>query len=440
MTVLIVVNGALRLHQNALLADLAGERVFYVWHHDIALFEVPGLPIASARWRFLAEGVRALGDALTGAGHRLQLTQGPWAETLAQLAAQLDATCVRVVDLPASREQAANDQLDHALRAQGRRLQRINTHSLLTASQLGSPLSLLPDVFTRCRHRWEKQPMSWPSWPDQPDLGQPGQWPDNRAATLAGVCPRPPWPANLGPATVAVGQRPFDGSESAGLARLKYFLHDTRAVLTYKETRNGFDGDCFASLLSPWLASGALSVQRVWTAIVEFESAVAANESTYWLRFELLWREFFQWQCRRHGTRWFSSAPSAWDQPADFSPIALSERQTTRWQHWLAADTGQPLIDANLQLLLQTGWMSNRGRQIVASHFIHDLGLDWRLGAMAFEAALLDYDPASNWGNWAYIAGRGHDPRGGRAFNLKKQAETWDPAGEFVARWHQRTR
>ena len=51
--------------------------------------------------------------------------------------------------------------------------------------------------------------------------------------------------------------------------------------------------------------------------------------------------------------------------------------------------------------------MSNRGRQNVASYLVHDLNLDWRLGAGYFEAQLIDYDPASNWGNWAYIAGVG---------------------------------
>jgi len=86
-------------------------------------------------------------------------------------------------------------------------------------------------------------------------------------------------------------------------------------------------------------------------------------------------------------------------------------------------------------MLNLTGWMSNRGRQNVASFLIHELALDWRLGALWFESQLVDYDVASNWGNWAYLAGVGNDPRGSRRFNIAKQAQTHDPAGEFVREW-----
>jgi deoxyribodipyrimidine photo-lyase len=60
---------------------------------------------------------------------------------------------------------------------------------------------------------------------------------------------------------------------------------------------------------------------------------------------------------------------------------------------------------------------------------------DWRLGAAWFQQQLVDYDVASNWGNWAYIAGVGHDPRGGRIFNVAKQVEQHDPDGRYVAVW-----
>ena len=88
-----------------------------------------------------------------------------------------------------------------------------------------------------------------------------------------------------------------------------------------------------------------------------------------------------------------------------------------------------------MKQLNHTGYMSNRGRQIVASCFIHELGLDWRYGATYFEQQLIDYDVASNWGNWQYLAGVGADPRGCRQFNLKKQTQQHDPKGEFMDKW-----
>jgi deoxyribodipyrimidine photo-lyase len=85
--------------------------------------------------------------------------------------------------------------------------------------------------------------------------------------------------------------------------------------------------------------------------------------------------------------------------------------------------------------LNETGYMSNRGRQLVASCFVHELNLDWRYGASYMESHLIDYDVASNWGNWQYLAGVGADARGHRKFNIDKQASTYDPNGEFVRRW-----
>ena len=82
-----------------------------------------------------------------------------------------------------------------------------------------------------------------------------------------------------------------------------------------------------------------------------------------------------------------------------------------------------------------TGFMSNRSRQNVASHFVHELGMDWRIGAQYFEALLVDYDVYSNWGNWAYVAGVGNDPRENRRFNIAHQAQTYDPEGAYQKLW-----
>ena len=85
--------------------------------------------------------------------------------------------------------------------------------------------------------------------------------------------------------------------------------------------------------------------------------------------------------------------------------------------------------------LNRTGYLSNRARQIVASALVNELQVDWRYGAAWFEQQLIDYEVGSNWGNWQYIAGVGADPRGGRHFNLEKQAAQFDPDGDYVRRW-----
>jgi len=86
--------------------------------------------------------------------------------------------------------------------------------------------------------------------------------------------------------------------------------------------------------------------------------------------------------------------------------------------------------------LAETGWMSNRGRQNVASYLVHELGIDWRWGAAYFESLLIDYDPSSNYGNWMYVAGVGNDPRA-RVFSMERQAQQYDPKGLHQQTWLQ---
>ena len=84
--------------------------------------------------------------------------------------------------------------------------------------------------------------------------------------------------------------------------------------------------------------------------------------------------------------------------------------------------------------LKKTGWMSNRGRQNVASFLVHNLNLPWTWGAEYFEKMLIDYDPESNWGNWLYLSGKGSDPRA-REFNTQKQAKDYDTQGLYQEKW-----
>lgn len=221
-------------------------------------------------------------------------------------------------------------------------------------------------------------------------------------------------------------------SEPAALQRLTHFIWQSQHILHYKQSRNQLFGTDYASFCSAGLAVGSLSVRHVWQQITRFEAELTANESTYWLKFELLWREFFRWQFRKYGSRWFSrnGIQQAKTLTPDFEAPQLSLQQRNKFNCWCAGDTGNAFIDANMRLLNQTGLMSNRGRQNVASYLIYDLGLDWRLGAAYFEQRLLDYDCASNWGNWAYIAGTGNSSP--RRFNTEKQAQQYDAEAEFV--------
>merc|ERR1719454_1731275 len=142
--------------------------------------------------------------------------------------------------------------------------------------------------------------------------------------------------------------------------------------------------------------------------------------------FELLWRDFFRYYCAKHGRAVFMEGGPIGSYQTWITDAELLER-------WRAGTLGVPLVDANMRELAATGFMSNRGRQNVASYLALDLQLDWRYGADHFESLLLDYDVASNWGNWVSAAGL----TGGRInrFNIVKQSKDYDPDGEYIKKW-----
>uniref|UniRef100_A0A0D9WSW6 Cryptochrome DASH n=1 Tax=Leersia perrieri TaxID=77586 RepID=A0A0D9WSW6_9ORYZ len=220
----------------------------------------------------------------------------------------------------------------------------------------------------------------------------------------------------------------FVGGESAALGRVHEYFWKKDQLKVYKETRNGMLGPDYSTKFSPWLASGSLSPRYICEEVKRYEKQRVANDSTYWVLFELIWRDYFRFISAKYGNSIFHlggprKVVSKWSQ------------DQALFESWRDGRTGYPLIDANMKELLATGFMSNRGRQIVCSFLVRDMGIDWRMGAEWFETCLLDYDPASNYGNWTYGAGVGNDPREDRYFSIPKQAKTYDPDGEYVAYW-----
>jgi deoxyribodipyrimidine photo-lyase len=219
------------------------------------------------------------------------------------------------------------------------------------------------------------------------------------------------------------------GGESEALKRLRTYFWETKAVSHYKETRNGMIELNDSSKFSPWLALGCLSPRSIYQELLRFEAELGRNPSTEHLVYELLWRDYFKFFSKKYGAQIFIES--------GVRPLVFP-RETIRdhalFMKWCEGKTGEDFVDANMRELNLTGWMSNRGRQNVASFLMHDLKLPWTWGARYFEEKLIDYDPDLNWGNWLYFSGYGSDPRS-RKFNIKSQAETYDPAGEYRRKW-----
>lgn len=231
------------------------------------------------------------------------------------------------------------------------------------------------------------------------------------------------------PAPLATAAEParFIGGENAALTHLtRYFA--SNLPNTYLDTRNALMGEGSSSTFSPWLANGCLSVRAAAQALQRFESEHGKSLSTGWLYQELLWREFFYWYSALYKNKLFKFEGKTTNKPK-------TSHYSQRLKAWCEGNTPWPLVNACMRELNATGFISNRGRQIVASCLVNELAHDWRYGAAYFEQQLVDYDLGANWGNWQYIAGVGADSRGGRHFNLDKQQQQFDADGSYRRRW-----
>ncbi len=220
----------------------------------------------------------------------------------------------------------------------------------------------------------------------------------------------------------------FKGGEGEASKRLQHYFWETEALKTYKETRNELLGANYSSKFSAWLSLGCISPRTIYWEIKKFEQDVVANSSTYWLIFELIWRDYFYFVAMKYGKLLFRKGG------IKQKPLYCISNEAM-FENWRIGNTGIAFIDANMRELLHTGFMSNRGRQNVASYLVKDLKLDWRMGAAWFEHCLVDYDLASNYGNWNYAAGIGNDPREDRYFNIPTQVAKYDPEGKYVRHW-----
>lgn len=381
------------------------------------------------RAKFVLECVQDLKLRLRSLGSDLLVLVGSPERRLAELAARVGATEVLTEQLAGDEERRANERLRAALRPLGAELSEVWGGTLYHLADLGfsNHLQDMPDVFTPFRERCEAScgVRALLDSPEARSLPLPRtELPELGFSPCWGDLPFPepvvePTMHERSAFTVA-------GGETPALARLKHYLWESDAVAEYFEVRNGMLGTEYSTKLSASLAQGCISARRIFHEINRYERERTKNKSTYWVVFELIWRDFFRFFAVKHKSRIFKIGGTAglgrsWSS----DPEAL-----LRWKH---GTTGWPLVDANMRELARTGWMSNRGRQNVASFLALDLGIDWRAGADHFESLLVDYDVASNWGNWVAAAGL----TGGRVnkFNISKQGQDYDASGEYVRTW-----
>jgi deoxyribodipyrimidine photo-lyase len=417
----------LRLHDHSPLAQAIkeGAKVVPIYCFDDRQFGQTkfGFPkTGNFRSQFLIESVADLRESWKSLGSNLIVRRGLPEEIIPALATELGITDLYYHRECTDEEVTVEKALESALKPLNISCKSFWGHTIHRLQDLPFNIANIPELFTKFRKDVERE---------------------CRIPTpLAAPTKLPPLPAEIDPGNIPTltelgleapqfeprGVLTFHGGETAGMARLQEYFWTNDKLRVYKETRNGMLGADYSSKFSAWLALGCLSPRYICHQIDKYESERVENDSTYWLFFELLWRDYFRLICAKHGKKIFYRS--------GLQGVDLAWKEDwVRFDLWREGKTGFPLIDANMRELATTGFMSNRGRQNVGSFLTKNLGIDWRMGAEWFESCLIDYDVCSNWGNWNYTAGVGNDARGFRFFNISKQSLDYDRDGKYVKHW-----
>jgi deoxyribodipyrimidine photo-lyase len=373
--------------------------------------------IGARRMQFILESLADLKASLRKIGGDLIVEYGDIPEILRQIATRYEAA-----DIYAHKEVTEEEilQEEKVAAIPGVKLHLWQGATLFHPDDIPFEISKIPDVFTQFRKRCEKYTEIRTEIPRPEQIRIPSELVTKPIPSLSDL--------RMQPAPISEKAAiQFMGGETEAWNRLREYFWDTHQLESYKFTRNGLLGKDYSSKFSAWLAQGCISPRSIYHEVQRYESEVKKNVSTYWLVFELIWRDYFRFVAMKYGNRLFF--------PGGIRSEEVDWKVDERLDAWKEAKTGIPFVDANMRELNETGFMSNRGRQNVASFLVKDLEQDWRYGAAYFEQELIDYDVTSNWGNWAYVAGVGNDPRENRYFNVYSQASRYDTKGEFVKHW-----
>ncbi len=410
----------LRLTDNQALAaaladDAVGIPLFVLDDHLLA-----APTVGAKRLAFLWQGLTTLDADLRSRGSRLIVRRGDPAIEIGRLLAETAATAVY----------AEEDYSPYARRRDASVAAAVPLHLVPGVTVRPADVVRKADggiytVFTPFSRAWKALPL-----PHRSDL-LPA--PERLAPPPAALVSLPLSDAiaasSLFPAGEAEAQRRLAAFVKAGVP-----VPDDRnrpaPIARYADDRNRLDL-AGTSGLSPYLRFGMISARECVVAGLEamaLGDASARRGAETWLN-ELIWREFYV-SILYHFPNVLREA---------FRPELRAIpwiNDETQFAAWCAGRTGYPIVDAAMRQLVQTGWMHNRARMIVASFLVKDLLIDWRWGERFFMHHLIDGDPAANNGGWQWTAGVGTDAAPYfRVFNPVLQAAKYDPEGAYVRRW-----
>lgn len=394
----------LRLHDNEMLVEAIAksDHILPVYFFDPRYFEhteVLEVGPGNNRIQFLIESVSALRLSLQQLGGDLLIIRGKPEDHIPQLVEQYEIAEVYHHREVATKETNVSSSVEDLLWKLKVNLKHFIGHTLYNKEDLPFPIKDIPDVFVQFKKKTERDAIVKDCIPAPEVISfvEAEEW---------GEVPEYSSPAPDSP----------HGGEQEGIKHLEELFKPGAEIYDKISGKANADKQFYSSHLSPWLAVGCLSPRKVYWAVKNAEKSFGTNANFNHLILGLLWRDYFRFMFKKHSGNFFG----------DVLSINGSEIENGQLQQWKDGRTGHQLVDKYMTELNTTGFISHTARLLVATFLVYVLKISWTSGAVYFEEKLIDYSPASNWGNWANVAAGGKDPRSKNTFDLDKQIKMLD--------------
>lgn len=411
----------LRLHDNEMLVEAIAksDEILPVYCFDPRQFEYTQyhtIKTGAIRTKFLLESVQDLRQSFQRLGGDVLILVGKPEEILPSLVSKYELAEVYHHREVASEETEISTHVEDLLWKQKINLRHFIGHTLYNKEDLPFPIKDIPDVFTQFKKKTERDAIVKPCFltPEQINFVNVEEW---------GVLPALSELAVNEDTKELKADSEFKGGEKEALNHLHDFLHTGEGMALANASLKKNE---IVSKLSPWLALGCLSPRQVYWKMKEAEVNYGLKPYFNQIVVGLLWRDYYRFMFKKYRNTFFK--PEGFKNEG--SLISLAD--TDALNAWKTGNTGQPLVDLLMHELNETGYINNAARQLIAAYLVYELNINWVMGAAYLEEKLIDYAPASNWGNWANVAGVGNDQRLTASFDFEKLLKIVDPKGVYT--------
>jgi len=409
----------LRLHDNEMLVEAIAksDAILPVYFFDPRYFESTRFNTTKTGGltaQFLIESVLALRTAFQKMGGDILLIHGKPEDHIKELVEQFDIAEVYHHREVGPEETKISGHVEDLLWTLKINLRHFIGHTLYNKEDLPFPIKDIPDVFVQFKKKTERDSIVKSCFlsPESISFVENEDW--GTAPSLSDL--------GLSLDDTQVSGKYAVGGEDAGLKHLELLLASGSEIYLKANTKTTVDKPGFSSRLSAWLAFGCLSPRKVYWEVKRAESEFGSNPNFNQILLGLLWRDYFRFMFKKHGIAFFQ------EDDLESAIVEATEVVNPALEKWKVGLTGNSIVDRYMHDLNSTGFIPHAGRLLVGTYLVHVLKVHWVCGAAYFEEKMIDYAAASNWGNWASIAGVGKDSKSKNGFDLNKQIKILDDA------------